>query len=447
MTSRFGLTNAVLFDLLRRAAKVSTVPLALSACVDTTNVETVECAGFTPALRGIAPVGAPTSLQLRETMEWRFAPDGGPTFKTIDTVGTPCGDAANPSACNTRLGALSSTSAVHEICNQLCIAYQVVTTKGDTVTLIDTEQSFRDLLGTIDSPQEAAWLAYKEGFNTCGISAQYGATGARAVDGGYEVVAVAGSTCGPGTSMKRYLLRVTATGAVEKVSEQLLEVGNANCVVGRRPEGLELSRARSSDAVAAHFEAAAALEAAAVEAFEVMALELTSHGAPGALVRRAWASADDERRHTRAMASLARQFGGAPRLPQVTRPALRSLEALARENVVEGCVRETFGAMVALRQASAAADQSVREAHGPIAMEEVSHAALSWDVHGWALEHADRRTRQTLRHASRAAVEQLKTEFAHEPSARLAAVAGLPSGDEAVAMIEALDDTLYRRAL
>ncbi len=68
------------------------------------------------------------------------------------------------------------------------------------------------------------------------------------------------------------------------------------------------------------------------------------------------------------------------------RPALRSLEALAVENAVEGCVRETMGALFAMHQAASAADPHVRATMVSIAPDETRHAALGWAVAEWALD-------------------------------------------------------------
>jgi hypothetical protein len=48
------------------------------------------------------------------------------------------------------------------------------------------------------------------------------------------------------------------------------------------------------------------------------------------------------------MGALARRVGARPRAVQVVRGALRSIEAIALDNAVEGCVRETYGAPPAL---------------------------------------------------------------------------------------------------
>jgi hypothetical protein len=59
-------------------------------------------------------------------------------------------------------------------------------------------------------------------------------------------------------------------------------------------------------------------------------------------------------------------------------PPARSLEELAVENAVEGCVRETYGALTAIWQARTAKDPSVAAAVRRIARDETRHAALSW---------------------------------------------------------------------
>ncbi len=178
-----------------------------------------------------------------------------------------------------------------------------------------------------------------------------------------------------------------------------------------------------------------------------MEAELTAHRAPADLLGRARVAAQDERRHTRTMVSLARRFGGHPVHPSLVRRPLRSLESIALENVVEGCVRETFGAAVALRQALSATDPEVKATHQAIAVEETSHAALSWDLHRWLRSTLPARARHELHRASRRAVEDLKREFSTSPAEALAEVAGLPCSEEATSMIAGLDAELFHDQL
>lgn len=443
-----------LFRAFSQVLKMSIgAPLVLSACarLDTRNLEKPACnSNGSLSIVGLKPTRAVNYIELRTGFgrgQELGLPDGG--ANVISTSGTKCETATNPAMCKTGLEALNSRSGFYELCGQICVGYQLATSEGDLVTLIDTPQGFKDFLGPIDSPQEAAWRALTEGYDfACYDGAKY-KTGIRTLSsGGFEAVALQGSTCGPGTSLKQYLLRVGSDGTVTKVDEELLEVGNPNCAVGRRPEGLvDSRRTRARSPLARHFEATASLEAAAVEAFIVMERELVAHGAPSSLSLRARIAAEEERRHTHTMASLARRFGGNPVRPTMERRPIRSLDAMALENVVEGCVRETFGALLAQRQGLLASDDEVRASHQTIAAEETTHAALSWDLHGWMNRRLGSRPRRELVQASRRAVETLKHEFCATPERELANTAGLPSGDEAVAMIDGLDAQLFRGAL
>lgn len=151
---------------------------------------------------------------------------------------------------------------------------------------------------------------------------------------------------------------------------------------GRRPAGFEDEPL--GDTPGERFAAAAALEAAAVTAFEDLAAELAAHGAPRSLLAGCRRAAADEVRHARDVGALAAAFGGAVRARGVpARPGPRPLAALALENLVEGCVGEAFAAALAEHQRRAAAHPGVRRVARAIAREEAAHAALGFRVHAW----------------------------------------------------------------
>jgi hypothetical protein len=175
---------------------------------------------------------------------------------------------------------------------------------------------------------------------------------------------------------------------------------------GRRPEGLqELGPLEADNALGAFHAHVAWLEAASVPAFLRLADELSAHGAPEALVMAARRSAGDEVRHARVMGALARRHGA--RMPEVeVAPfAPRSLEAMLIENAIEGCVRETFGALSVGWQARHAGDAELCQALRPIARDELRHSELAWAVDDWgrrrlppsAREHLLQARRETLR--------------------------------------------------
>ena len=75
---------------------------------------------------------------------------------------------------------------------------------------------------------------------------------------------------------------------------------------GRCPEGLAPpASGRAWDALGAWLAANAHLEAASIDAFEILAAELGAHRAPRVLIQAARAATADERRHADAMGRLA----------------------------------------------------------------------------------------------------------------------------------------------
>jgi hypothetical protein len=212
---------------------------------------------------------------------------------------------------------------------------------------------------------------------------------------------------------------------------------------GRRPAGLHEAPATDGCAVGRYFAAMAHLEAASVHAFRSLGRELLAHGAPARLIAAARRAARDEIRHARATRLMARAHGSRPAPVQVTVPSSRSLEKLAIENAVEGCVRETFGALLASWQAQRAGDPGVREMMIAIAADETRHAQLAWDLDAWAKAKLDRAARRRVTDARRAAVDQLAAELAEPPPAELVDRVGLPDAERARHFLAAAKNELW----
>ena len=153
---------------------------------------------------------------------------------------------------------------------------------------------------------------------------------------------------------------------------------------GRRPAGLVGRRATGGCVTGRYFASAAYLEAASVPAFRQLATELAVFGAPEQLRLAAERAMRDEIRHARVMTKLARQHGAHVPVVRIRRVGARSLEAFARENAIEGCVKETYGAAIALHQADHANDLVLRTTMRAIARDELRHAELAWQVDRWA---------------------------------------------------------------
>lgn len=111
---------------------------------------------------------------------------------------------------------------------------------------------------------------------------------------------------------------------------------------------------------------------------------------------------------------------------------------MAIENAVEGCVRETFGALVATWQAAHATDAGVRAAMKRIAADETRHAALAWAIDRWMDGRLDATARARVERSRRAAVRTLLRDLAAELPADVRRTAGLPSARQARALASAV---------
>jgi hypothetical protein len=89
---------------------------------------------------------------------------------------------------------------------------------------------------------------------------------------------------------------------------------------------------------------------------------------------------------------------------------VRSLFAIALENAVEGCVRETYGAVVGLVEARVSRDPEVRRASRSIAADECRHAELSWAVAAWILPRLTPGERHAVARAVKDAIAALQRE-------------------------------------
>jgi hypothetical protein len=186
------------------------------------------------------------------------------------------------------------------------------------------------------------------------------------------------------------------------------------------------------------------MEAASVPAFAAIAGELRAYRAPQALVQAAERARHDEIRHARVTARLARRYGARAIAPVVAQMPLRSLEAFALDNAVEGCVNETYAAATVAYRAVHASDPTMRRALAGIAEDETRHAELSWAIAAWVMPLLDRAARGRVVAAQRAAVAALGDECRAHVAPELCARAGVPDAGAAAALHASLTRTLWR---
>lgn len=369
-------------------------------------------------------------LELRQSL-LRFE-DGGlvvDTSTTLAFAGVKCSGATDAAACGAALDTASATKDLFPPAGgrQIPMARYFVVQSGDEVSVVATRAELLTFLGPIDTGSEAKLLVAADGYEPL-----CGADSVREVPGGYEVVARKNTECL--NQYMGYVLSVTSAGVVAVKATVDLRDPDAGCAVaGRRPEGFSPRVARGESELLQYLGTMRSLEAASVPAFLRLATELREHGAPSALVARAEEAARDEVRHAAGFSRLRAERGatttddalGVPTTP-------RSLEALAIENAVEGCVRETFGALVASYQATHATDPRVRRLFASIAEDELRHAELAWDVSEWLDAKLDDDGRARVREAEAGAARELGHGVARaEPGRELRELCGLPSAAQA----------------
>ncbi|HWL84343.1 MAG TPA: hypothetical protein VNO21_00995 [Polyangiaceae bacterium] len=212
----------------------------------------------------------------------------------------------------------------------------------------------------------------------------------------------------------------------------------------RRPSGYSGNLVKARE-VGEYFALRAELHEASIQAFRILASELEAHSAPAALVRATKRAGRDEERHAQMSASLARRHGGETARVSVDRPSVRAIEDVAIENAVEGCIRETFLALVSTRQAETAKDGTIRAAMKTIARDESEHAALAWTLASWLEPRVQGDGRTRYGKAARVAIQDLRTEAYAPYPETLRRVVGLPSVRDALALIDSLDRTMWQK--
>lgn len=356
----------------------------------------------------------------------------------LSDYGTACKGARDRAACAVTLNQQVRTAPLLPAGTLGFSAFAVMTT-GDAVERLDDAPSLARVLGPIDTDSEAVLLAQLSGLSlSCAPpsfspnASQEAGTRVQPTAAGYRVKSVFGS-CGAihGTQQ----LEVHEDGTVSEFEKNELE--QSACAIGRRPEGLVLNVASGCEPLARLLAECAQLEAASVPAFLRLAHELQGLGAHG-LAYAARRSAQDEVRHTRQMRRLAARYGGRPIGPRVQDPArARGAYEIARDNAVEGCVRETYGALLAWQQAATARDPEVAETMREIAADETRHAELSWQIAEWLEPRLAGHERAALDKARSQALAQLAREIAADPLPdRARAEIGWPSAAQQQALLQ-----------
>jgi len=436
--------RALLYAALK-AAQVA--PLALAAgCgggVDVSAFYPIHCNAM-----GYVDVGWLTPARPVNYIEYRAVEPALATHRTLSYSGRACATARSPATCLSELESQLSNvpSSLSWPCipsGISCMRNVLATTAADAVDIATDAKTVRAMLAPIDNEQDAVFVAMATSKE---FSCQDKSLGAvRNVAGGFEVVASTNHVCG-GNGLQQYLLFIDAEGNVTEKARYQLQAGDHNCAIGRRPVGLrpaERGRAAAPSIVGQHFARCARLEAASVTAFQRLHDELAAHGAPQRLLGRIRAAIRDEVRHARQTAALAERHGARPLRSSVRAPRSRSLFYIARENAVEGCVHETYGALVGLWQVGHVTDSRIARQLERIAQDELNHATLSWDIAHWLASRLSARQNRALMRAQAGALAALQRELATPPHSDLVKHVGLPDRTTALNLLHELRTRLW----
>jgi hypothetical protein len=360
----------------------------------------------------------------------------GPYVAPTSSVGTPCAKASDLAACTANLRRATSTGWDLEgiLCGPAPYDKQfLVYTRGDQVGSAATAAEVASLLAPIDSPEEArvVLLASQDVSLRC-LDSDVKSGWRRNADGSYEIIAIYG-----GCPTRRTRYRIETSGDLSIVADQK---GNESCICGRRFEGLADVDVHARHGLGEHLAKMAYLEAASVVAFRRFEEDLRELGAPRELLARTRRARADEIRHAGSMGRLARRAGAPPRRVEATPRPRRSAVQVAIENAVEGCVRETFGALVATHQARAAGNEEIRATMIGVAADEVRHAELARDVAAWLEPRLATSERTRVVAAKRRAVWELRAAIEVSPPADVVRLAGVPSVSTARQLLDGLTE-------
>ncbi len=358
-----------------------------------------------------------TQMRLRTTLQRLVALALSAGCSSSGSVGTGCGGKADLAGADAQSGEGAPVEAKGPGAWDATIAREGA---GDTGTndigdaWLAHDAGARDT-GENDHDDSAASAADSGG--TC-VGGYYEITPAMACavedDGGCDAICNAGGTtwayCFGDSKYNTALEVVRADGGTGCPAYDASIGISCMCWAGRLTGGIAPpAPVEPRGDLGALFAARAYLEAASVFAFERLERELVAHGAPPRLTRDARRARRDEVRHTAMQSRIARRHGRRVPAPEVpAKGPARSLFAIALENAVEGCVRETYGALAGLVEAARLPEGRLRRAMRAIALDECRHAELAWEVDAWARARLSDDEKLHLDRAMQRAIDELR---------------------------------------
>ncbi|MFO0551950.1 MAG: ferritin-like domain-containing protein [Polyangiaceae bacterium] len=391
-----------------------------------------------------------TSSAPFDALEILRAYGGEDSGDVIESFGDVCAG-RDQASCDAERGRLHTNEGFLPQCLPGYCTHFMIVRRGHTLEVLSSVEELTRFVAPVDTPQDALLLAWAVGHP---VSCSEGKLAGEIVPrgSGYRYTFEdETSLCPPETS--RLVVDISREGNLVEVSRTKLKTGTGCIMIGRRPrnglgerDGDCVVSDGALDPIDAWLERVAALEAASVPAFEELARELAQLAAPASLVRACSAAAREETVHAAlvraALSERGREREGA-KLQSAEASAARDLEQIALDNVVEGCVRETFGALVGAYQAAHAMDPRLARLAASLAHDEASHAALSIEIDRFCALSLSESARVRVRAARDRAVRELRSEALAPVDPALVDLAGVPPPDVAVELLDALASALW----
>lgn len=193
----------------------------------------VELTAFTPLVE-LEALDVVDDVMLAEAAtywELRRTSPGGTIYSVELSAGDKCADAADADVCRQEFDDLTADTGFGPSCLPGACYQYIAVNRGDTHQVITTQEELVTFLGNIDTPTEAALIAYAHSYGWDASSEPAGAAGGvRAVADGYELlVTELTQDCDPIVT-DRVQLTVSAAGEATVARRQIYSVLCGACI-------------------------------------------------------------------------------------------------------------------------------------------------------------------------------------------------------------------------
>ncbi|RKH20565.1 hypothetical protein D7X74_03850 [Corallococcus sp. CA047B] len=208
------------------------LPLALAGCgpefADVEGYTEIACTRDRPHIDDLRISPVPDAFLLYSIGLKKNSTEPPSVFLSA-TRGEPCATATDVATCQAAVEEARATSGFHRSCyHGDCSEYFALTTRGDEVKLYTTVESLRELLGTVDTEQEAVFLAYAADYAFLCDKVDQGGVKANP-DGSFNVIGYKYSDCGEGPAIVQYVTQVSATGEVRELEHHVMRHYKSDC--------------------------------------------------------------------------------------------------------------------------------------------------------------------------------------------------------------------------